>query len=234
MGRKKISQMPLRPAVQQARDRLVSARTADNAVAARDDLWFQDMAILRRAAEDRTKKRVATKLSFTPVAADASLHPFAASLEYLSAEKQEATVRSFYERDPDQAASLLNLVLRESSPGQRRRIGAALVSSGLVGEAINSLISEKNQDTYRAFSLLFLAAKAGEIDPLVELIETHKSLELRLKLIGLLVSSGERKCLEAFRRLAVRESVPLELRSAIVKAIDQLNAQARESAPSAA
>ena len=233
MGRKKISPTPARQAYQQGRDRSVSATTGyvENAKAGQDDQWIQDMAILRRAAEDRTQRRVAAKVSFPWVPTAASVHPFAEPLEYSSAEKQDAIVRSFYEHNPDQAASLLNVALRESSPGQRRRIGAALVSSGLVSDAINNLTSEKNKDTYRAFSLLFLAAKAGEIDPLVQVIETHKSLDLRLKLIGLLVSSGERESLEAFRRLAVSKSLPVELRSAIVKAIDQLNAQARESTP---
>jgi len=201
--------------------------------AGQDDQWLKDMAILRRAAEDRIQKRSAAKLSFPWVTTDPSMHPFAETFN-ASAEKQDAVVRSFYEHNPDQAASLLNVALRESSPGQRRRIGAALVNSGLVSEAIENLTSEKNQDTYQAFSLLFLAAKAGEIDPLVQVIETNKNLELRLKLIGLLVSSGERESLEAFRRLAAGKSLPVELRSALLKAIDQLNVQARESAPSAA
>ena len=184
--------------------------------------------------EDRTQSRAAAKVLLPWVPGDASINLFAESMAHSSAEKTDAIMRSFYEQNPDEAASLLNVVVRESSPAQRRRIGSALVSSGLVGDAINNLTSEQNKDTYSAFSLLFLAAKAGEIDPLVEVIETHKSLELRLKLIGLLVSSGERKCLDAFRRLAVTESVPVELRSVIVEAIDQLNAQARETAPSAA
>ena len=231
MGRKKIPPMPAR----EERERSVSPTSGyvNNARAGQDDQWLEDMAILRRAAEDRIQSQLAANASSPWIPADDSSHPFAEPLQDASAEKQGAIVRSFYEDNPDQAASLLNVVLHESSPGQRRRIGAALVSSGLVGDAINNLTSEKNKDTYQAFSLLFLVAKAGEIGPLVQAIETHKSLELRLKLVGLLVSSGERKSLEAFRRLAVRESVPVELRSAIVKAIDQLNAQVRESAPAA-
>jgi len=234
MGRKKISQMPARHTVQQTRDRSIPATTGDNSKPGQDDQWLQDMAVLRRAAQDRIQKRVSAKVSLPLVPGHASINPFAESLEYSSGEKQEAIVRSFYEHNPDQAASLLNVVLRESSPGQRRRIGSALVSSGLVAEAINNLSSEKNKDPYRAFSLLFLAAKAGQIHPLVEVIETHKSLELRLKLIGLLVSSGERESLNALRRLAASELLPVDVHAAIVKAIDQLNAQARESAPSAA
>ena len=230
MARKKISPTPSGPAQQQRYGSVSAPRgSPENADADKDDQWFKDMAILRRAAADRTRKRMAAEVPFPWAATDNSIHPFAESMEYSSAEKQDAMVRSFYEHNPDQAASLLNVALRESSPGQRRRIGAALVSSGLVSDAINSVTDKKNKDTYRAFSLLFLAAKAGEIDPLVQVIETHSSLDLRRKLIGLLVSSGERLSLEAFRRLAASNSLPLELRSTIVEAIDQLNAQARET-----
>lgn len=238
MGRKKISPAQSRQSSQQRREGSGSVSEAtrhfENAAAGEDAEWFQDMAILRQAAADRTPGRMAAKEPFPWVTAADPIPNLAAALESSAAEKQDAIVRSFYEHNPDQAASLLNTALRESSREQRRRIGAALVSSGLVNEAINNLTSEKNKDTYRAFSLLFLVVKAGEIDPLVQLIETHASVDLRMKLIGLLASSGEREILEVFRRLADSKSLPLELRSTIVGAINQLNAQAGESASSAA
>jgi hypothetical protein len=230
IGRKKVSPKPPGYATQPLRERSISA----SAEAGQDDRWLRDMAILRQAARDRIRKRMAAKAPLPWVGTDDSMDPFAEPLEYLSPEREGAMVRSFYEHNPDQAASLLNVALRESSPGQRRRIGAALVSSGLVRDAIINLTSEKNKDTYRAFSLLFLVVKAGEIDPLVQVIETHTNLELRLKLIGLLVSSGERASVDAFRRLAVSKSQPPELRSTIVEALHQLNGEGRKCAPSAA
>jgi hypothetical protein len=238
MAGEKIARTPSARGHKQGREGSASTTGStgyvENAAAREDEQWLQDMVILRRAAADRMQRRMAAKVPFPWVATDGSPPPFADPLEYSSAEEQNAIVRSFYEHNPDQAASLLNVALRESSPGQRSRIGVALVSSGLVSDAINNLTSKKKKDTYRAFSLLFLAAKAGQIEPLVQVIETHASVELRLKLIGLLVSSGERESLEALRRLAVSKSLPPELRSMIVEAIDQLNAQTRETAPSAA
>lgn len=197
-----------------------------------DEQWFRDMAILRRAAEERAQNPELKTAAF-PASAD-GINPFAGGFEYFSAEEQSAIVLSLYERSPDRAALMVNAALRQSSPGQRRRIGTALVSSGLVSDAIAKLTSEKNGETYAAFSLLFLAAKAGEIDPLVQVIETHGSVALRVKLIGLLVSSGEREILEAFRRLAVNQSLAVELHSTIVQAIDQLNGPGREGTRSEA
>lgn len=229
VGRKKVSTASSGQATQQPRERSISA----NAQESQDEQWLHDMAVLRRAARDRAQKRLApAPLPWVP--ANDSIDPFAEPLEDLSLEQQDVMVRSFYEHNPDQAASLLNVALRESSPGQRRKIGTALVSSGLVKDALNNLTSEKSKDTYRAFSLLFLLAKAGEIDPLVQVIETHASLELRVKLIGLLVSNGERESLDALRRLAVNKSLPRELRSTIVDSLNQFDGQTRDSRSSAA
>jgi len=209
---------------EQSHKRSAAATAIDSSLevstSGKDKQWFQDIAILRGAAEKR-----AHGLALPNLLEPKSYNPFGGRFEYLPVEEQCIVLRTFYERNPDQAVSLLNVALRESSPGQRSRIGAALVSSGLVKDAIDSLTNESYGDTYSAYSLLFLAAKAGEIDPLVEVIETHDSMELCLKLIGLLLSSGERAILDRFRRLAVNESLTAPLHATILQAINQLNSR---------
>ncbi len=195
----------------------------------RNEQWLADMAVLRQAAEELTRRRTLARLS-PDRSPEGSSSDFDEPLDYSSESDRNQAVRAFYRDNPDRAASLFTVALREGSPEQRRQIGAALVGSGLVDEAIRGLTNDRNENNYSAFSLLFLAAKSGEIDPLVKVIESHTSLELRLKLIRLLVSSGESEILKVFRRLAVNQTLPAELRSAIVEAIDQLNSGARETA----
>ena len=93
--------------------------------------------------------------------------------------------------NPDQAATLVNNALRDGSPEERRRIGSALADSGLLYEAIDDLMAENHESCYGAFSLLFLVAKAGVVEPLSAVIEKHPSLDVRLAVIRLLASSGE-------------------------------------------
>jgi len=50
----------------------------------------------------------------------------------------------------------------------------------------------------------------------------------------LLALSGQPEIVPAFRRLAVRGSLPSEVRSAVMEAIYQISSQNRETAPSAA
>ena len=116
---------------------------------------------------------------------------------------------------------------------RRRRIGAALSSSGLATEAIDNLTRESRERTYDAFSLLFLMSKAGEVQPLIKAIENHPDIGVRLAVIRLLAFSNHPDIISAFRSLAVRGSLPSEVRSALMEAIHQIGSQAHERTPAA-
>ena len=77
-------------------------------------------------------------------------------------------------------------------------------------------------------------AKAGEVQPLLRAIEDHQNIEARLAVVKLLALCGQPEIVPAFRRLAVRGSLPSEVRSAVMEAIYQISSQARETEPSAA
>jgi len=139
-----------------------------------------------------------------------------------SAEVREKAVRDLYEMDPDQAATLVNNALRDGTPEERRRIGNALADSGLLYEAIDDLMAENYESCYGAFSLLFLVAKAGVVEPLGTVIEKHPSLDLSLAVIRLLASSGEPQVAETLQRLSLNPSLPPELKSAAADAVTQL------------
>lgn len=205
---------------------VVSQRSTEN------EHWIDDMAVLRRAAEELAQKRLATKSIVPTLAIDNSFHSLLGPFGYSSKLQRNEAIRTLYHSNPARVISFLNIALRDSSPEQREIIGVELLDSGLVEEAINTLTGANDKESYSAFSLLFLAAKSGVIQPLVTVIEKHASVELRLKLIGLMVSSGVPEVLAAFRRLAVNKALGFELRSAIVDGINQLNIQMRETAAS--
>jgi hypothetical protein len=173
-----------------------------------DDRWLEDIATLRRAAEELARKRSDLQRSRV-------VSPFeqlAQSLDDPSAEVRKRTVRRLYDLDPDQAATLVNDALRDGSPEERRRIGIALADSGLLYEAIDNLKAENHESCYGAFSLLFLVAKAGVVEPIISIIENDQNVELSLALIRLLASSGEPEVTTAFRRLAANASLAPEVR----------------------
>ena len=173
-----------------------------------DERWSQDIATLRRAAEELARRR-------NGLHKPRSVSPFekiAHSLDDPSPEVRQKAVRELYEVDPDQAATFVNDALRDGSPEERRRIGNALADSGLLYEAIEDLKGENHESCYGAFSLLFLIAKAGVVEPLISVIENEQNVELSLALIRLLASSGEPEVVAAFRRLAANGSLAPEVR----------------------
>ncbi len=187
-----------------------------------DERWSNDIATLRRAAQElsqRRHERPALHLTRTPFQQIAEL------LDDPSAEVREKAVRDLYELDPDQAAMFVNNALRDGSPEERRRIGNALAGSGLLYEAIDDLMAENHESCYGAFSLLFLVAKAGVVEPLRTVIEKHPSLDVSLAVIRLLASSGEPEVVSTLQSLASNDSLAPELRSAAVEAVMQLTSQ---------
>jgi HEAT repeat protein len=185
-----------------------------------DERWSRDMATLRRAAEELARRRNGLQKQRV-------VSPFeqiAQALDDPSPQTRETAVRELYELDPDRAATLVNDALRDGSLEERRRIGTALADSGLLYEAIQDLKAENYESCYGAFSLLFLVAKAGVVEPLFSVIENNPSTDLSLALLRLLASSREPEVLSAFRRLADNPSLSLELRRVAVESLAQLNA----------
>ncbi|HEY2970868.1 MAG TPA: HEAT repeat domain-containing protein [Pyrinomonadaceae bacterium] len=198
-----------------------------------EERWRREQAILRRAAENHARRRNETKVAQPSSVRVTSFDHLTETLEDPSPQVRNEAVRLLYELDPDRAASFFNIALREGSPAERRDIGAALAGSGLVDEAIEDLMGDSPENSYSAFSFLFLVAKAGEVQPLVQVIRNHPSIELRLTVIKLLASSGDPEIIPAFRRLTT-SSLPAEVRTAILEAINQLGSQSSKVAHSAA
>jgi hypothetical protein len=189
---------------------------------AQDERWNNDIATLRRAAEELVKRRNSrAKLGLVRIPRT-PFEQVAESLDDPSAEVREKAVRDLYEMDPDQAATLVNNALRDGSPEERRRIGRALADSGLLYEAIDDLMAPNHESCYGAFSLLFLVAKAGVVEPLSTVIEKHPSVDLSLAVIRLLASSGDAGVVTTLQRLASNEALSPALRSAAAESANQL------------
>ena len=74
-------------------------------------------------------------------------------------------------------------------------------------------------------------AKAGETAPLIRAVESHADSEVRLAVVKLLALSGQQEVLPSFRRLAVRGSLPTEVRAAVMEAIYQISSAGTPPAP---
>lgn len=183
-----------------------------------------------RLASDDASERAASVLALSRLNTDEAFNEICVAFDDPSNEVRNAAARALYDLNEDRADSFTR-ALRESPLERRRQIGAALAGSGLADEAVSNLTGESRDKTYDAFSLLFLMAKAGEVAPLIRAIESHPDNEVRLAVVKLLALSGQQDILPAFRRLAVRGSLPTEVRSAVMEAIYQISSQPQSATP---
>ena len=197
-----------------------------------DERWLEDIATLRRAAEELVRRR--QRGVAQPRLSNIRFREFVRLLDDPSSETRQWAVRKLYEVDPDETAILVNDALRDGSAEVRRNIGMALADSGLLLEAIDDLMDENHERCYGAFSLLFLVAKAGVVQPLINVIEKHPSVDLRLAVIRLLASSKETQVAPVLKLLSENPAIAPEVRAASLKAHRQLTEPIFANASSAA
>jgi hypothetical protein len=191
----------------------------------------EDVALRSGLASAQPAERAAAVSDLPRLGGEEAFRQVSAAFDDQSDEVRSAAARAMFELQEDRAAAFTR-ALREATPERRRKIGAAIASSGLANEAIRNLTGESRDKTYDAFSLLFLMSKAGETQPLMRAIEEHSNIEVRLAVVKLLALSGQPDILPAFRRMAVRGSLPPEVRSAVMEAIYQITSQTPAEAPS--
>ncbi|HEY6190365.1 MAG TPA: hypothetical protein VIW80_22125 [Pyrinomonadaceae bacterium] len=177
---------------------------------------------LKYLGSEDANERAAGVLNLADLGNDDAYSRIGAAFDDPVQQVRDAAARALFNINEDRAASFKR-IMRASSPERRRRIGAAIASSGMAGEAISDLSSQSGERAFDALLVLSLMAKAGEVQSLIETIEDHPSTDVRLALVKLLALSGQPDILKTFRYLATRDSLPIAVRSAIMEAIYQLN-----------
>jgi hypothetical protein len=103
---------------------------------------------------------------------------------------RNAAARALRKLEPQKSVDLFNRALEEGSAERRKHIGTAIAASGLATEAIDNLVSENREETYNSLSILFVMAKTGEVQPLIQAIEEHENEEVCRAVLKLLSLSG--------------------------------------------
>lgn len=178
--------------------------------------------ILNYLGSEDANERSAGVLGLADFLSDEAFGRIGAAFDDPSQQVRESAARSLFNVSADRAASFKRL-MRDASPERRRRVGEAIASSGMAGEAISDLSSASGERAYDALLVLSLMARSGEVRSLIETIEEHPSTEVRLAIVKLLALSGRQEILHAFRYLSTRDSLPIAVRSSIMEAIYQLN-----------
>jgi HEAT repeat protein len=145
-------------------------------------------------------------------------------------EVRAAAARALSRLSFDRADSYVRLV--ESADARTvRDVAQACVKAGLVGQAITRLMSEDRRQAYEAFSLLSLCVNGGEAQAILEAVECHRDIDIRLTCVQLLSVSTEASVGEQLRRLAGNGGVPEKVRRAILEIVERVAHQQQQQHP---
>ena len=206
----------------------IDVATTEKAIAPLSDDGDLVGQVLERLNSNSPEGRASALKDLLKIARNQAFPLMCKAFDDPSPEVRNAAAKALYSLESDPASTFAR-ALREANPQRRRQIGSSLAASGLAGDALRSLAGSSREKTHEALALLFLMAKAGEIRPLMSTIEDGQNLETKLAVINLLSLSGRSEIIPPFRRLAVRGSLPAEVRSAVMEAIYQISSQQREA-----
>lgn len=137
-------------------------------------------------------------------------------------EVRAAAARSLSRMNFDRSEGYVRLI--ETADAETlRNVASACIKAGMVGQAIDRMISEDRRLAYEAFSLLSLLAKANETEPLMEAINNHPETSVRLALIRLLGTTGQPEIATQLRHLAVRDGLPEKVRAALMEVVYKID-----------
>jgi len=110
-------------------------------------------------------------------------------------------------------------------------VAEACIKAGIVSQNIDRLASNDRRQVYEAFCLISLLAKARMTEPIIDAIENHSNMTVRLSAVHLLATTAEDFVFEQLQTLAVKDGMDEELKTALLEGmykLEQLRATSKE------
>jgi hypothetical protein len=139
-----------------------------------------------------------------------------------SREVRAAAARSVSRLNFDRADAYVR-VMETSDEETLRSVAYACVQAGIVSQNLDRLTNADHRQAYETFALICLLTKAGMNDPVLEAIADHPRIEVRLKAVHLLGSTGNSNVPDQLRALAIRDNIGEVVKTALLEALYRLD-----------
>jgi HEAT repeat protein len=180
-------------------------------------------ALTALAAEDTEPAvRSAAVASLSEIEHESVFAPILMAFADEAREVRAAAARSLSRMNFDRSEGYVRLI-ETADADTLQKVASACIKAGMVGQAIDRMISEDRRLAYEAFSLLSLLAKANETEPLLEAINDHPEMGVRLALIRLLGTTAQPEIATQLRHLAVRDGMPEKVRAALMEVVYKID-----------
>lgn len=173
-------------------------------------------SILERDNSSAVRATAVTSLGL--IDHESVLVPILIALGDGSREVRAAAARAFSTIEFDRGEACARLI-EMGEPDVLKAVASACVRSGLTMQAANRLASEDRRQAYEAFSFLSLVVRGGESDTILDIIETHRDLNVRLACVRLASLTGDARLFTKLRELLEKLPHSPEVRIAIKEAV---------------
>jgi HEAT repeat protein len=143
-----------------------------------------------------------------------------------SREVRAAAARALSRLEFDRADAYVR-VIETADDDLLKQVASACIRSGIVAQNIDRLASNDRRQAYESYSLICLLAKAGMIEPVIEAVHSHQKIEVRLMAIQLLATAANAEVIDRYRQLAVDESLPEDVKTALLESIYKFDQQSQ-------
>ncbi len=166
--------------------------------------------------------RSAAVMSLGSIDHESVFAPVLIGLADESREVRAAAARTLTSLHFDRADAYVR-VAETADPDTLRRVARACVSTGIIAQAVDRLASEDRHQAYESFSLFTLLARANEIEPIVDAIENHKDVEVRLCAVRVLNVAATPEVAPKLREMIASEGMPENVRTAVLEVLYKLD-----------
>lgn len=142
--------------------------------------------------------------------------PVLISLADDTREVRAAAARSLSSLHFDRAEAY-GRVMKSADQQTLQTFAQACVKTGIAAQAVDRLASEDRRHAQEAHALFAVLAKAGEAQFILEIIETHSDVQVKLAALRVLSVNGSSDVAPKLRELVATEGMPEDVRTSILE-----------------
>jgi len=114
-------------------------------------------------------------------------------------------------------------VERTADPETLKNFAQACVKTGIAAQVADRLVSEDRRQAYEAFSLFSLLTKAGELQPVFDVIENHRDLRAKQAAVRVLSSFATGDAVPKLRDVVGMPGMPEDVRTGLLEVLYKLD-----------
>ncbi|HEY3102494.1 MAG TPA: HEAT repeat domain-containing protein [Pyrinomonadaceae bacterium] len=114
-------------------------------------------------------------------------------------------------------------VEKTADPNTLREFAQACVKTGIANQAMDRLASEDRRQAHEAFALFSVLAKAGELQPIFDVIENHRDVRAKLTAVRVLNAFAGAEAVPRLREVVGVQGISEDVRTSLLEVLYKLD-----------